>query len=92
VAVAISPVLEMSVPKTVAQVAHAAQLMHEHLSSEGDHPSLDAWRAVGFATSVGFPALADWGLFARAPVVIRDAGFTEVPAGAHTVSALPRPP
>lgn len=92
VVVAISPVLVMTVPKTTAQVGHAAQLMHGRLSVDGDRALLDAWRAVDFATAVSFPALADWVLFARAPVVVRDAGFTEVPAGAHTVSALPRPP
>jgi hypothetical protein len=92
VVVAISPVQAMTVLKTVAQVGHAAQLMHAYLSSERDHALLDEWRRVDFATSIAFPGLADWGRFARAPVVVRDAGFTEVPAGAHTVSALPRPP
>jgi peptidyl-tRNA hydrolase len=92
VVVAISPAQPMTVLKTAAQVAHAAQLMHAHLSWRGDDALLDAWRAVDFATSVAFPGLAEWGLYARAPVVVRDAGFTEVPAGAHTVSALPRAP
>jgi peptidyl-tRNA hydrolase len=90
--VAISPAQAMTVLKTAAQVGHAAQLMHAHLSSRGDDALLDVWRAVDFATSVAFPSLAEWGVYARAPVVVRDAGFTEVPAGAHTVSALPRPP
>jgi peptidyl-tRNA hydrolase len=92
VVVAISPVLAMTVLKTAAQVAHAAQLMHAHLSSDGDRELLDAWRHADFATSVIFPAPAEWRLFARAPVVVRDAGFTEVAAGAHTVSALPGRP
>jgi len=92
VIVAISPVLAMTVLKTAAQVGHAAQLMHAQLSSGGDHALLDAWRRSGFATSVAFPSPAEWRAFARAPVVVRDAGFTEVAAGAHTVSALRGPP
>jgi len=92
VAVAISPVLAMTVLKTTAQVGHAAHLMHALLASEGDNALLQAWRGAGFATSVIFPSPAEWPLFARAPVVVRDAGFTEVPAGTHTVSALPGRP
>jgi peptidyl-tRNA hydrolase len=92
IVVAISPVLAMTVLKTTAQVGHAAQLMHAWLSSEEHHALLEAWRGSGFAVSVTFPSPAEWPLFARAPVVVRDAGFTEVTAGAHTVSALPGRP
>jgi len=92
VVVAISPLLEMTVLKTTAQVGHAAQLMHAQLSTDGDHALLDAWRRSGFVASVTFPSPAEWPLFARAPVVVRDAGFTEVAPGAHTVSALPGRP
>jgi peptidyl-tRNA hydrolase len=92
VVVAISPSVAMTVLKTTAQVGHAAQLLHARLSSNRDDALLEAWRGADFATSVIFPALKEWARFARAPVVVRDAGFTEVPAGAHTVSALPRPP
>lgn len=89
VVIAISPVLAMTVLKTTAQVGHAAQLMHARLSSDDDQALLDAWRRSCFAVSVTFPSAAEWPLLARAPVVVRDAGFTEVAPGAHTVSALP---
>lgn len=75
--------LEMTVGKAAAQVGHATMLLAASLGAA----DLQAWRAVGWACAVRDAAS---GPFARervrpGAVVVRDAGYTEVPAGSATV-------
>lgn len=75
--------LEMTVGKAAAQVGHATMLLAASLRVD----ELEAWRASGWACAV---RCATPGAFARevgrpGAVVVRDAGYTEVPAGSVTV-------
>ncbi|MFJ8077363.1 peptidyl-tRNA hydrolase [Streptomyces sp. NPDC096176] len=80
----LSPELEMSAGKAMAQAGHGAQLAWLDLS-EADRK---AWRETGFALSVRTAAPADWrALTARGLPVVRDAGFTEIAPGSCTVVA-----
>ena len=75
--------LKMTVGKAAAQVGHATMLLAASLEAA----DLEAWRAAGWACAVRD---AGSGPFARerarpGAVVVRDAGYTEVPAGSATV-------
>ncbi|MGW7263785.1 aminoacyl-tRNA hydrolase [Streptomyces sp. NPDC054842] len=80
----LSPDLDMSAGKAMAQAGHGAQLAWWELSDE----EKAAWRDAGFALSVRTAAPADWSrLTASGLPLVRDAGFTEIAPGSCTVVA-----
>ncbi|MEU1819127.1 peptidyl-tRNA hydrolase [Streptomyces roseifaciens] len=79
-----SPELEMSAGKAMAQAGHGAQLAWWGL----DAAARAAWRASGFALSVRTADPARWAELAASGLpVVRDAGFTEIAPGSCTVVA-----
>ncbi|TQK51237.1 peptidyl-tRNA hydrolase [Streptomyces sp. SLBN-118] len=92
----LSPDLDMSAGKAMAQAGHGAQLAWWELS-EADRK---AWREAGFPLTVRTAETAHWQqLTAGGLPVVRDAGFTEIAPGLtlaveghHRVRSLPRPP
>ncbi|WP_245699674.1 peptidyl-tRNA hydrolase [Streptomyces roseifaciens] len=79
-----SPELEMSAGKAMAQAGHGAQLAWWGL----DDAARAAWRASGFALSVRTADPARWAELATSGLpVVRDAGFTEIAPGSCTVVA-----
>lgn len=81
--------LTMSVGKAAAQVGHASMLLAAELART-DPARLARWHAQGLSCAVRDAAGAHWrGLVADAAagraVAVRDAGYTEVPAGSITV-------
>lgn len=86
--IALTPHVSMTPLKAAVQVAHAAQLARDFLAVGGSR-DLDTWRACGFDVRVVRPDAAEWGrLASSAAVVVRDAGFTEIPPGTRTAVAL----
>ncbi|MFI6704707.1 aminoacyl-tRNA hydrolase [Streptomyces sp. NPDC050509] len=80
----LSPDLDMSAGKAMAQAGHGAQLAWWELS-ETDRAS---WRDAGFPLSVRTADAAHWRELTTAGLpVVRDAGFTEIAAGSCTVVA-----
>ncbi|MER6614456.1 peptidyl-tRNA hydrolase [Streptomyces xantholiticus] len=80
----LSPEVEMSAGKAMAQAGHGAQLAWFELSEA----QREAWRESGFALSVRTAEPADWrALTASGLPVVRDAGFTEIAPGSCTVVA-----
>ncbi|MET7616828.1 aminoacyl-tRNA hydrolase [Streptomyces sp. NPDC005408] len=80
----LSPDLDMSAGKAMAQAGHGAQLAWWELS-EADRK---AWREAGFALSVRTAEPAHWRkLTVSGLPVVRDAGFTEIAPGSCTVVA-----
>ncbi|MFJ2114275.1 MULTISPECIES: peptidyl-tRNA hydrolase [unclassified Streptomyces] len=78
----LSPGLEMSAGKAMAQAGHGAQLAWWELG-EADRAS---WRAAGFPLAVRTAGPARWReLVSGGLPVVRDAGFTEIAAGSATV-------
>lgn len=74
----LSPQLEMSAGKAMAQAGHGAQLAWWELS-DADRK---AWREAGFSLSVRTAKAADWpGLTGSGLPVVHDAGFTEIAPG-----------
>lgn len=82
VTIEVSPHVEITSGKLVAQVAHAAQRAYDLAPDEVRR----AWRARGFAVRVERPDAARWDTTER-PVSITDAGFTELPGPTETVRA-----
>ncbi|MFG2648320.1 aminoacyl-tRNA hydrolase [Streptomyces sp. NPDC048436] len=79
-----SPDVDMSAGKAMAQAGHGAQLAWWELSDE----ERTAWRDAGFPLSVRTPDAALWReLVASGLPVVRDAGFTEIAPGSCTVVA-----
>ncbi|MFE0133577.1 aminoacyl-tRNA hydrolase [Streptomyces sp. NPDC059037] len=79
-----SPDVDMSAGKAMAQAGHGAQLAWWELSDE----ERAAWRDAGFPLSVRTPDAALWReLVASGLPVVRDAGFTEIAPGSCTVIA-----
>ncbi|TGA89935.1 aminoacyl-tRNA hydrolase [Streptomyces sp. MZ04] len=79
-----SPDVDMSAGKAMAQAGHGAQLAWWELSDE----ERTAWRDAGFPLSVRTPGAAQWReLVASGLPVVRDAGFTEIAPGSCTVIA-----
>ncbi|MET7378838.1 peptidyl-tRNA hydrolase [Streptomyces sp. NPDC005526] len=80
----LSPDLEMSAGKAMAQAGHGAQLAWWELT-DGER---EAWRDAGFPLAVRTAVPDHWRRLtgSRLPVV-RDAGFTEIAPGSCTVVA-----
>lgn len=81
----VSPDIEMSAGKAMAQVGHAAQLGWRSLRRRKRR----AWQDVGFELAVRTPSARQWraALEGGAPVV-HDAGFTEVAPGSATAAFI----
>ncbi|WP_121751044.1 peptidyl-tRNA hydrolase [Streptomyces sp. E2N166] len=79
-----SPGLDMSAGKAMAQAGHGAQLAWWELS-DGERA---AWRDAGFPLAVRTADPARWrGLTTSGLPVVRDAGYTEIAPGSCTVVA-----
>ncbi|MFD7135524.1 peptidyl-tRNA hydrolase [Streptomyces sp. NPDC059894] len=79
-----SPEVQMSAGKAMAQAGHGAQLAWWELSPQ----ERAAWRAAGFALAVRTARPERWReLTASGLPVVRDAGFTEIAPGSCTVVA-----
>ncbi|MER5767244.1 peptidyl-tRNA hydrolase [Streptomyces sp. NPDC001985] len=80
----LSPELEMSAGKAMAQAGHGAQLAWWELS-DADRKT---WAGSGFPLAVRTAPAARWAeLTTRGLPVVRDAGFTEIAPGSCTVVA-----
>ncbi|MEV0774133.1 peptidyl-tRNA hydrolase [Streptomyces sp. NPDC050433] len=80
----LSPDLDMSAGKAMAQAGHGAQLAWWELS-EADRK---AWQEAGFPLSVRTADSARWRQLTGSGLpLVRDAGFTEIAAGSSTVVA-----
>jgi len=80
----LSPDLDMSAGKAMAQAGHGAQLAWWELSEE----ERAAWRDAGFPLAVRTAAPGRWAeLTASGLPLVRDAGFTEIAPGSCTVVA-----
>ncbi|WP_367320247.1 peptidyl-tRNA hydrolase [Streptomyces sp. HUAS ZL42] len=80
----LSPDVEMSAGKTMAQAGHGAQLAWWELSDE----ERTAWREAGFPLAVRTARPDRWRrLTASGLPLVRDAGFTEIAPGSCTVVA-----
>ena len=75
--------LDMSSGKAIAQACHAAQLAFRYL----DDAEYEMWKASGFKTAVRRADVEKVISEHACPVVVRDAGFTEIPAGSVTAAA-----
>jgi peptidyl-tRNA hydrolase len=86
--VLLTPHVEMTTGKAMAQAGHAAQLGYRSLPE----PARAAWQAEGFALAVRDATPAQWqqAVEAGAPVV-HDGGFTEVEPGTATALFDQRP-
>jgi peptidyl-tRNA hydrolase len=84
-AIALNPKVRMSTGKAAAQCGHAAHLL-VRLAAE---PDRGAWIAAGAPVRIVRPGGAEaWSrAVTDAAVAVRDAGFTEVPAGTMTAVA-----
>jgi peptidyl-tRNA hydrolase len=89
-AIAITPLVAMSPLKAAVQVSHAAQLAQTTMAGTPTGAAdLDSWRATGFGVRLVRPDADEWAhLTASAQVVVRDAGFTEIPPDTQTAVAL----
>ncbi|WP_329124341.1 aminoacyl-tRNA hydrolase [Streptomyces sp. NBC_01465] len=77
-----SPDVEMSAGKAMAQAGHGAQLAWWELSAA----EREEWRAAGFPLSVRTAAAVQWKELTESGLpVVRDAGFTEIAPGSCTV-------
>lgn len=76
--IAVNPNLAMSTGKTLAQVAHAAQLFI--LQSPKTH--VEQWQKNEYPVTI-----VPWETYQNPEITIQDAGLTEIPAGSYTVKA-----
>ncbi|MGW0335949.1 peptidyl-tRNA hydrolase [Streptomyces sp. NPDC003011] len=80
----LNPDLDMSAGKAMAQAGHGAQLAWWGLSDEERHD----WRDAGFPLAVRTADPGRWDELTTSGLpLVRDAGFTEIPAGSSTVVA-----
>ncbi|WGD40034.1 aminoacyl-tRNA hydrolase [Streptomyces cathayae] len=80
----LSPDLDMSAGKAMAQAGHAAQLAWWELTDE----DRTAWHHAGFPLSVRPAAPSHWPTLTTSGLpLVRDAGFTEIAPGSSTVVA-----
>ncbi|NBE51685.1 peptidyl-tRNA hydrolase [Streptomyces boluensis] len=80
----LSPDLDMSAGKAMAQAGHGAQLAWWELSDE----QREQWRAAGFPLAVRTAVPDRWRELTTSGLpVVRDAGFTEIAPGSCTVVA-----
>ncbi|MFD6288786.1 peptidyl-tRNA hydrolase [Streptomyces sp. NPDC060205] len=80
----LSPDLEMSAGKAMAQAGHGAQLAWWELSGE----DRTAWREAGFPLAVRTAEPGHWEQLVTSGLpLVRDAGFTEIAPGSCTVVA-----
>ncbi|MGP3732678.1 peptidyl-tRNA hydrolase [Streptomyces sp. GDS52] len=80
----LSPDLDMSAGKAMAQAGHAAQLAWWELTDE----DRTAWRDASFPLSVRPAVPSHWpALITSGLPLVRDAGFTEIAPGSSTVVA-----
>ncbi|MFF2012776.1 peptidyl-tRNA hydrolase [Streptomyces sp. NPDC058195] len=80
----LSPELDMSAGKAMAQAGHGAQLAWWELSDT----QRKAWREAGFPLAVATAAPERWQELTTSGLpVVRDAGFTEIAPGSCTVVA-----
>jgi peptidyl-tRNA hydrolase len=88
----------MMVGKAAAQVGHATVLLAARLAADGRRDELEGWAAGGYRCAVRTASPAQWAELVtsthpeqawklRDVLVVRDAGFTEVPPGTPTVAA-----
>jgi peptidyl-tRNA hydrolase len=81
--VLVSPNVEMSAGKAMAQVGHAAQLGWRACTTA----QRERWREIGFHTAVRTATPQQWRDALRAGVpVVSDAGFTELEPGSRTAA------
>jgi peptidyl-tRNA hydrolase len=82
----LSPHVEMSAGKAMAQAGHAAQLGWRASTAA----QRERWCAAGYRSAVRSATARQWrdALDARAPVV-QDAGFTEIAPGTRTAAFVP---
>jgi peptidyl-tRNA hydrolase len=80
----LSPDLDMSAGKAMAQAGHGAQLAWWELSDE----ERAGWRDAGFPLAVRTADAGRWGELTTSGLpLVRDAGFTEIAPGSCTVVA-----
>ncbi|WP_374222652.1 peptidyl-tRNA hydrolase [Streptomyces spinoverrucosus] len=80
----LNPQVEMSAGKAMAQAGHGAQLAWWELSEE----ERAVWRDAGFPLAVRTAEPTRWRRLTTSGLpLVRDAGFTEIPAGSCTVVA-----
>lgn len=83
-AIAVTPLVEMSWGKQAAQCAHAGQWAW----MRADADVVAHWNAAGRPIRIVHPDERLWSAMADdAPIQIRDGGFTEIPAGTRTAVA-----
>ncbi|MDT4970272.1 MAG: hypothetical protein QOG22_415, partial [Pseudonocardiales bacterium] len=83
--VLLSPHVELTAGKAMAQAAHAAQLGWRASSPE----QRESWRAHGFDLAVRNATKAQWSAALRAGAsVVHDGGFTEVEPDTQTALAV----
>lgn len=88
----------MTVGKAAAQVGHATVLLAARLAADGRVTELECWAAGGYRCAVRTASPAQWAQLSAGEcpdhawkehriLLVRDAGFTEVPPGTITVAA-----
>lgn len=88
----------MTVGKAAAQVGHATVLLAARLTADGRVTELESWAAGGYRCAVRTASPSQWTQLAvgerpeqawqkHGLLLVRDAGFTEVPPGTITVAA-----
>lgn len=83
----------MTLGKAAAQVGHATVLLAARLTADGRFAELKRWAAGGYRCAVRAASLSQWAELVTTDwkqgnvLLVRDAGYTEVPPGTVTVAA-----